>query len=567
MRFEINPDKCVNCLACVRVCTADAIAVAGPVVRIMEDVCIRSGACLAECPHDAVQVAGDLERALELAEAGNALLILAVEGVVHFYPHTPEQVVNACYRAGFKAVHRGVLGDELVAEEYRRIWDDPDWGTMIRSTCPVVVEMVESQYPELVPYLAPVKTPLAAEAEYHKRMYGDGVGLVYAGVCLAESDTHVDAALTFAELGELLERRGVQLSQQPYHYERIPEVRERHVSMAGGLPLPVLQEEPHASRRFRKMRGLGNLSAVARAVAVDRVDLGFLDLLPCEGCLDHPLVGPKEELYWRRRVVSETEPPRSPLPVADARIGVALGRAFEFCHNGRKPPREEIDEVMDAIGRAPGGSPWDCAACGYETCEAFSVAMLGGRATLRQCPHHLERRAEEAHRVAAVDDLTGLATFRMLRSRLEQEVARSDRSGEPFGVLFADMDEFKTLNDAYGHETGNRILEGVSRELERNVRKTDLAARYGGDEFVLILVRTDIEGARRVGEAVRDAVEEFGKGQGYELGRVTVSVGVACHDPHSDRARDVMEEADRALYAAKARGGNAVVVAGWGSVN
>jgi diguanylate cyclase (GGDEF)-like protein len=438
---------------------------------------------------------------------------------------------------------------------------------MIRSTCPVVVERVESHYPELVPYLAPVQTPLAAEAAYHRALYGEEVGIVYAGVCLAETDPHVDAALTLPELDELFRRRGVELSRQPQHYERIPEVRERHISTAGGLPLPVLENEHQASGRFRKMRGLAGLAAVARAVAVDRLDLGFVDILPCEGCLGHPLLGPKEELYWRRSVVAQTEPPRAPGPVADPTVGVKLGRAFEFCHNGRKPPQEEIDKVVETIGYAPGGLPWDCAACGFETCGQFAVAMLSGRATLRQCPHHLERRAEEAHRVAAVDDLTGLATFRMLRSRLEQEIARSDRSGEPFGVLFVDMDEFKTLNDVYGHEAGNRVLEGVGRELERAVRKTDLAARYGGDEFVLVLVRTDIEGARRVGEAVREAIAQFGRGKGFESGRVSVSVGVACHDPHSDRAQDVMEEADRALYAAKARGGNTVVVSGWGSVN
>ncbi len=567
MRFEIKPDKCVNCLACVRVCTAGAISVEGPVVQILDDVCIRSGTCLPECPHDAIRAVGDLDRASELAEGGNAVLILAVEGAVHFYPRTPEQVVNACYRAGFRAVHRGILGDELVAGEYRRLWEDPDWGTMIRSTCPVVVERMESHYPELVAYLAPIQTPLAAEAAYHRRVYGEDVGLVYAGVCLAETDPHVDAALTFAELETLLEGQGVRVEDQSQHYERIPEVRERHLSTAGGLPLQVLEEEHQASRRFRKMRGLESLTAVARAVTVDRLDLGFVDILPCEGCLDHPLIGPKEELYWRRQVVAETEPPRSPHPVVSAAVGIQLGRAFAFSHNGRKPAQEEIDLVLDTIGYAPGGNTWDCGGCGYATCETFAVAMLSGRATLRQCPHHLERKAEEAHRVSAIDDLTGLATFRMLRSRLEQEVARSDRSGEPFGVLFVDMDEFKTLNDVYGHETGNRVLEGVGRELERNVRRTDLAARYGGDEFVLILVRTDIEGARRVGEAVRDAVEEFGRGQGYELGRVSVSVGVACHDPRGDSARDVMEEADRALYVAKARGGNKVVVAGWGSAN
>jgi len=562
LRFEIDPEKCVSCLACVRVCTAKAITVDGARVRIDDDSCIRSGACLPECPHDAISAVGDFDEALRLAESGGAVLVLAVEAAVHFYPAAPEQVVNACYAAGFRAVHRGVLGDELVAGQYRELLADPDWGTMIRSTCPVVVERIEREYPELVPYLAPVQTPLGAEVDYHRALYGGGTGIVYAGVCLADCHLHLDAVLTFEELERLLALRGVDIGSQPLHFGRIPEVRQRHLSTAGGLPLPVLQERHHASPQFRKMRGLEGLAAVARAVGVDRLDLGFIDILACEGCLGHPLVGPREEFFWRRQVVSETEPPRSPIPVVDPAVRLQLGRAFSLHRNGRQPSASEIAGVIDAIGRTPGGQPWDCGACGFGSCREFAVEMLWGRAALRQCPPYQAHRAEEAMRMAATDELTGLATFRILRSRLDQEIARSDRSGEPFGVLFVDMDEFKQVNDTHGHEVGNKVLEGVARALEHSVRRTDLAARYGGDEFVLVLVGTDPEGARRVGETVRESVEKLGWQRGFGEGELAVSVGVACHDPEALDRTDVLARADHALYAAKAGGGNRVVVSG-----
>src|SRR5207244_1186137 len=86
----------------------------------------------------------------------------------------------------------------------------------------------------------------------------------------------------------------------PY-FSRLPEERRRHWSTAGGLPLELLREESHASKRFRKVRGLGALEGIARAVAVDRIELGFVDILPCEGCLDHPLLGPRDERFRRRR--------------------------------------------------------------------------------------------------------------------------------------------------------------------------------------------------------------------------------------------------------------------------
>src|SRR5207244_5669832 len=106
-------------MACVRVCPADAVAVQGPEVRIVDEACTRCGLCLPACPHDAIVATGDVARALELAIGGRAALILSVEPAAYFYPATPEQVLNACDAAGFRTVHRRGLGEELGARGER----------------------------------------------------------------------------------------------------------------------------------------------------------------------------------------------------------------------------------------------------------------------------------------------------------------------------------------------------------------------------------------------------------------------------------------------------------------
>jgi len=559
--FRIDPDRCVACLACVRVCPVDAVAVAGQQVRIVDETCTRCGLCLPACPHDAIQAFGDAARALELAQGGQAALILSVESAAYFYPATPEQAVNACYAAGFRTVHRGVMGDELVAREYLSLWASDDWGTMIRSTCPVIVETVRTQYPELIPYLAPVATPIAAEARYLKRLYGSDAPVVYAGVCLTEGGPDVDAAITFDDLAALLARRGVTVADQQPYFSRVPEERRRHWSTAGGLPLELLLEETHASRRFRKVRGLGALEAIARAVGVDRIDLGFVDILPCEGCLDHPLLGPKEELFRRREIVGATEPARARRPVVDVELAeqVQVGEVFAVLRNGYVAPAETVEGTLEVIGLAPNGKPWDCGACGYATCRAFAEAAALGRTTLKSCPPYLDKLAKHAQLQAAVDALTGLATYRVLRDRLASEVARSDRAGDAFAVLFVDLDNFKQVNDRFGHEAGNEVLRAAARECSSHIRSTDLAARYGGDEFVLLLVRTGVEGGRGVAEKVRASVETIGRRLGYPENLVTVSIGVAEFAPgRGPETEDVLVAADRALYRAKASGRNQV---------
>src|SRR3989475_1099133 len=278
--FRIEPELCVACLACVRVCPADAVAVEGQQVRIVDEACTRCGLCLPACPHDAIVAHGDFGRALELAQAGRATLILSVESAAYFYPNTPEQVVNACYSAGFRTVHRGVLGDELVAREYLQLWSEDGWGTMIRSTCPVVVETIEHEYPELIPYLAPVATPIAAEARYLKRMYGARTPIVYVGVCLTEGGSDVDAAVTFEDLRRLLGRRGGSIAGPPLHFDRLPEERRRHWSTAGRPPFEGPVGETHPSPPVPQGAGPGPAQGLAPARAAGHLDLRVVDILP-----------------------------------------------------------------------------------------------------------------------------------------------------------------------------------------------------------------------------------------------------------------------------------------------
>lgn len=556
MQFEIN-ERCVACMACVRVCPSDAIAVEDTDVWILEDTCAKTGLCLEACPHDAVTVSGDLDRVRALLAQGDALLVLSAEASVHFHPVSIEQVVNGAYAMGFAGVHHGVIGDELVASEYLRLWETPQWRTLLRSTCPVLVEKVRKNYPELVPYLAPVATPTEAEVAYLKKAY-PGQPIVYAGVCLADAARVADAALTFQDLGELLREYGVDVTSQPNFYRRIPGERRRYMSASGGLPLPVLMEEVQASRRFRKFRGLAALDMIQQAVVEDGIDLGFVDILPCEGCLDHPLLGPKERLFWRRQVASASEPPRSAVPVVDD-VLVNVTRTFTLHTNGRQAPEAELEAVLVQIGTAPSGAPWDCGACGFATCRAFAEAVLRGRAGFRQCPPYQERVAGDARREAAVDDLTGLVTYRVLRDRLANEIARSGRTGDSFAVLFIDLDGFKQINDSFGHRAGSDVLSAVGQVLQKAVRGTDVAGRYGGDEFVVLLARTDTEGAHRVGEVIRSRVEAVGRGLGYADGAVTASIGVAEYAPREGSdGGDVLERADKALYRAKALGGNCI---------
>ena len=560
MQINVDPSRCVACLACVRVCPTDAIALPpeARAVEIIDDNCIRCGECIPACPHLALTGVGAVDRALEVAEAGNGALILAPEAMAWFHPATPEQLVNACYEAGFRHVSRGVVGDELVAQEYLRLWEDPDWGTLIRSTDPVVVAAIVAHHPELIPYLAPVTHPCVAEARFLRHLLGSELPVVYVGTGAPGTVPELDAAMTFADLARLFQAREVRPEQMPLVFARVPGETRRHASVAGGLPLEMVVAGSSEGRRILTIRGLEGLAALATAVGHDRVDLGFVDILSHHGSAAHPVAGPKEQVHLRRALLAQYEPTRSRVAVVPDPSPVAVGASFPFGMVRQQAEAGAVDSILAAIGTGPNGQAWDCRACGYQTCHRFAQAAALGRASLRQCVPWLARRADDASRDASTDALTGLASYRALQQRLTHEAERSRRSGESFAVLFIDLDRLKELNDRFGHERGNGVLRAVADELRRTIRATDLAARYGGDEFVVLLTRTDRAGALRVADAVRERVEQASDRLGFHGGQITVSIGVAEYDPAAPGEGPLLERADRALYLAKAAGRNTI---------
>ena len=163
---------------------------------------------------------------------------------------------------------------------------------------------------------------------------------------------------------------------------------------------------------------------------------------------------------------------------------------------------------------------------------------------------------------ATVDEKTGLANDRVFFKRLRDEFERSDRYKYPLSVVMLDLDDFKRVNDSWGHLAGDRVLREFAVLLTGGARGTDLAARYGGEEFAMILPYADRERAERVAERLLAAVADFSFLEPEHTVRVTVSAGVATFFAGSDitSAEKLVAAADTALYAAKKAGKNRVTV-------
>jgi diguanylate cyclase (GGDEF)-like protein len=171
----------------------------------------------------------------------------------------------------------------------------------------------------------------------------------------------------------------------------------------------------------------------------------------------------------------------------------------------------------------------------------------------------LLRRAEE---LSVTDDLTHLYNSRYLDQVLRRETKRASRSGRPLSLLFIDLDGFKSVNDSHGHLYGSRALVEAAAVIRGSARETDMAARFGGDEFAIVLPDTGSEGAFAVGERIRErlAAHVFLADDGLNM-RLTGSVGVATLPDVANSAEELIQAADRAMYEVKDRGKNGIQAA------
>lgn len=236
--------------------------------------------------------------------------------------------------------------------------------------------------------------------------------------------------------------------------------------------------------------------------------------------------------------------------------GVVIGPEGELARAGNPDDAGERIAFPLRVGASDFGS-LVLSADSFDADQVETAASLAAQVVVALENARLHRIVE---RQALVDSLTGLANRRSVEDTLRSELARAARFGDSVCVVLADLDDFKQVNDRHGHAAGDEVLKAFAAALQGTVRESDVAGRWGGEEFALVLPGTDADGGARLAERARAAIEarEVRMPDG-ELLTVTASFGVAAY-PESHEVGEVLAAADSALYAAKREGKNRVAV-------
>ena len=204
--------------------------------------------------------------------------------------------------------------------------------------------------------------------------------------------------------------------------------------------------------------------------------------------------------------------------------------------------------------------------CVFQDGRAFETSELGRAEIVTSYANEALRNAERyqnAKERASIDDVTEVFNARHLLATASNEIQRAERYKTSLSVLFLDLDRFKLVNDRYGHLVGSQCLRSVSQVLLHCVRQIDTLARYGGDEFTILLPDTDHGAALVIAERIRRAVEDqLFEARGDGSLRLTISIGVGTYPQHGETRDSLLDAADKAMYRAKSLGRNGVCSAG-----
>lgn len=248
---------------------------------------------------------------------------------------------------------------------------------------------------------------------------------------------------------------------------------------------------------------------------------------------------------------------------------------LEVCHRARQMNRDGFLPIMMLTALSDTQDLIQALNAGADAFLSKPVNSMELKAEIRVMKRvlDLERRLEaqiqelqearaKIEAMAETDELTGLPNRRCLIRRLDDEIKRAERYGQPLSILILDIDHFKSVNDSHGHQAGDAVLVEAANLLSSMSRETDFIGRYGGEEFLAVLGQTGLEGSRLMAERIREAMADhtFNLGNGKTISK-TFSVGAATWHHGEDTDDRIIARADAALYEAKEGGRNRIVLA------
>ena len=408
--IDFKATKCKHCYKCVRNCEVKAIMIKDGRAEIMPDKCILCGKCLQICPQSAKQLVSDLGLVKSWIMSGQKVVVSIAPsymGLLKF--NTIGQVKAALKKLGFADVRETSEGAALVTEEYTRLLQEGKMENIITTCCPSVNDLIEIYYPQLVPWLAPVVSPMIAHGRLLKKEYGADTKVVFLGPCIAKKkesqdprhDNCIDAVLNFTEIQHWFRDQNIVVEEcRDEPFDRIDPKVNRLYPVTNGVVNSVLATEGRVDS-YRKfyVHGTKNCIDVCESLSRGEIKGCFIEINNCSGgCIKGPTVEDKTISQFKVKLDMEDAVKKAPVDsrtIVEMLVDVEMEKVFEdLSAKESLPTEEEIRAILREIGKNSPEDELNCSACGYPTCRDKAIAVFQKKAELNMCIPFMHEKAE-----------------------------------------------------------------------------------------------------------------------------------------------------------------------------
>jgi len=408
------PDRCKRCYSCIRECPAKAIKVINGQATVIQERCIACGHCVKVCSQNAKRIISDVEKTSKILSGNEMAIAIVAPSFAASFPDTFSRLPAALRKLGFTKVVETAFGADLISEYYRKEFESKKKKTIISSACPAVVNYIEKYYPELVPNLAKVVSPMIAIGKYLRENTRGNVKIIFIGPCIAKKQEYIDdevggiidGVLTFTEVKDLFTQNKIILDEiEESEFDSPHAYLGKTYPLAGGLLKTANISGDILEREIIVVEGKNKVTEIIDEIAGNKIQAKFIDILFCEGCISGPAVDSNLNYYSKReKVISYIEKKIHSIDKQIWKSNVYNSRGINFTRNFNSkwneavlPTKEKIKEILEQTNKYSEQDELNCGACGYNTCTEYASAVARNLAEIEMCLPYLVDSLKKAY--------------------------------------------------------------------------------------------------------------------------------------------------------------------------
>lgn len=394
--LELKKSNCKNCYKCIRHCPVKSIRFSGNQAHIVGNECILCGQCFVVCPQNAKKIVDSIEKVKVFIQSGEDVIAsIAPSFVANYNGVGIESMRKALKKLGFTDVEETAIGATIVKSEYERILEEEDRNILISSCCHSVNLLIQKYFPNQLPYLANVISPMQAHCLDIKKRYTN-VKTVFIGPCVAKKDEadyyegSVDAVLTFEELTGWLNEHNIELNPEMDSNENS---RARFFPTTGGI-LKTMSKN-YDKYTYIAIDGIDNCISALKDIERGNITNCFIEMSACAGsCINGPVMEKFHRSPIRDYMTISKYSGKNDFDVVMPPYNEIKKNLEYIGRNLQMPSEIQISSILRQMGKIKTEDELNCGSCGYNTCREKAIAIYQGKADVSMCLPFLKDKAE-----------------------------------------------------------------------------------------------------------------------------------------------------------------------------